>query len=75
MRLEKKRVLKEDGRYLLYYHFPDTATPEQTGTFEAIEASGQTGAEDGSQTSSPSVARTSPPDSAHSRSQEDERRV
>ncbi|HZT41059.1 MAG TPA: hypothetical protein VFA07_02660 [Chthonomonadaceae bacterium] len=39
MRMEKKKVLKEDGRYLIYYHFPETATPEQTGTFNAIAAS------------------------------------
>lgn len=39
MRMEKKRVLKEDGRYLIYYHFPETATPEQTGTYDQIAPS------------------------------------
>lgn len=38
MRMDKKRILKEDGRYLLYYHFPDSATPEQTEAFEAVPA-------------------------------------
>jgi len=38
MRLSKKQVLKEDGRYLIYYHNPETATPEQTAVFAAIDA-------------------------------------
>jgi hypothetical protein len=38
MRYEKKQVTKEDGRYLVYYHFPETATPEQTAAFESAEA-------------------------------------
>jgi len=46
--MEKKRILKEDGRYLLYYHFPESATPEQTKAFEAVPApvivSGEVGA-------------------------------
>ncbi|CCW35873.1 hypothetical protein CWRG_02010 [Chthonomonas calidirosea] len=37
MRMQKKVTLKEDGRYLIYYHFPDTATPEETAAFEALE--------------------------------------
>lgn len=37
MRMQKKIILKEDGRYLIYYHFPDTASEEETTTFEAIE--------------------------------------
>jgi hypothetical protein len=37
MRMEKKTVLKEDGRYLVYYHFPESATPEETATYAAIE--------------------------------------
>jgi hypothetical protein len=37
MRLEKKQIVKEDGRYLVYYHFPDTATPEQTLAFQSAE--------------------------------------
>lgn len=39
MRLEKKLVVKEDGRYLLYYHFPETATAEQSEVFAALPAS------------------------------------
>ncbi|WP_156412939.1 hypothetical protein [Chthonomonas calidirosea] len=35
--MQKKVTLKEDGRYLIYYHFPDTATPEETAAFEALE--------------------------------------
>lgn len=37
MQMEKKRVLKQDGRYLVFYHFPATATPEQTALFEQIQ--------------------------------------
>ncbi len=36
MRMEKKRILKEDGRALYYYHFAETATTEETAVFEAI---------------------------------------
>ena len=38
MRMEKKRILKEDGRYLVYYHFPDTASPEETAAFTEIHS-------------------------------------
>lgn len=37
MRMEKKITTKEDGRFLVYYHFPDTATEEETNVFEGIE--------------------------------------
>lgn len=36
MRMEKKRILKEDGRYLVYYHFVESATEEQTVAFDAV---------------------------------------
>jgi hypothetical protein len=36
--MEKKRILKEDGRYLVYYHFPNTATPAESSTFAEIDA-------------------------------------
>ena len=36
MQMEKKRLLKEDGRYLVTYHFPESATPEETAVFAAI---------------------------------------
>lgn len=36
--LQKKRVLKEDGRYLIYYHFPETATADETVVFDRIDA-------------------------------------
>jgi len=74
MRMEKKRVLKEDGRYLIYYHFPETATPEQTGTFQAIAASGiAEGGTEAPEPPRPEVAGPAPA-SALSRN-EDERRV
>lgn len=38
MRLEKKRVLKEDGRYLVYYHSAESASEEQRKAFEEIAA-------------------------------------
>jgi len=37
MHVEKKRILKPDGRYLIYYHFPDTATSEESAVFSDIE--------------------------------------
>ncbi len=36
MRIEQKKTRKEDGRSLIYYHFPATATPEETAVFAAI---------------------------------------
>ena len=37
MQLEKKQIEKEDGRYLVYYHFPESATPEENTVFAAIQ--------------------------------------
>jgi hypothetical protein len=39
VRLEKKRIIKEDGRLLTFYHFPATATDSQTAAFGAVEES------------------------------------
>jgi hypothetical protein len=36
MRFVAKQVTKEDGRYLIYFHFPDSATPEQAAAFAKI---------------------------------------
>lgn len=41
MRIEKKQTIKEDGRYLVYYHFPDSASEEQTTAYEEIQAADQ----------------------------------
>lgn len=41
MRVEKKQITKEDGRFLTYYHFPETAAPEETAAFEAVEGAAQ----------------------------------
>ena len=38
MQMLKMRVQKEDGRYLVYYHFPESANAEETAVFERIEA-------------------------------------
>jgi len=38
MHMQKKKTLKDDGRFLTYYHFPDTATPEETAVYDSIEA-------------------------------------
>ena len=38
MQMQKKITTKEDGRFLVFYHFPDTATEEETRVFEEIEA-------------------------------------
>jgi len=37
MPMQKKVTRKDDGRYLIYYHFVETASPEETAAFEAIE--------------------------------------
>ena len=44
MRMEKKTILKDDGRYLIYYHFAESATPEQKAAFDAVTPA-QPGAE------------------------------
>lgn len=36
MRMERKQILKDDGRYLVYYHFPDSASPNETDVFNSI---------------------------------------
>ena len=37
MPMQKKVTRKDDGRYLIYYHFAETATPEETAAFESVE--------------------------------------
>jgi len=39
MAYEKKHLIKPDGRYLVLYHFADTATPDQSEAFRSAEAS------------------------------------
>lgn len=36
MQMQKKITLKDDGRFLAYYHFPATATAEETDVFDGI---------------------------------------
>jgi hypothetical protein len=38
MQMKSKEVAKEDGRYLVFYHFPESASAEQTDAFERSEA-------------------------------------
>lgn len=38
LRFQKKATTKEDGRSLIYYHFPDTATDSQTQAFNKAPA-------------------------------------
>ena len=45
MQMEKKRLLKEDGRYLVLYHFSESATPEETAVFAAIADAPEAGLE------------------------------
>ena len=45
MQMEKKRLLKEDGRYLVTYHFPESATPEESAVFAAITDAPEAGLE------------------------------
>ncbi|HZO91600.1 MAG TPA: hypothetical protein VFB38_24980 [Chthonomonadaceae bacterium] len=75
MRMEKKRHLKEDGRYLIYYHFPESASPEQAGTFASLPASVQAGAEGAENASLPPGAAVGSVEAAPSRQNEGERRV
>jgi hypothetical protein len=37
MPMQKKVTRKDDGRYLIYYHFAETASPEETAAFEAVQ--------------------------------------
>jgi hypothetical protein len=41
VRIEKKQIRKEDGRVLVYYHFPETATELERQVFEEIESQKQ----------------------------------
>ncbi len=36
MNIEKKTILKEDGRSLHYFHFPRTASTSQTAAFAQV---------------------------------------
>jgi hypothetical protein len=38
LRLEKKRIRKEDGRYLLFYHSAESASAEQQAAFTEVVA-------------------------------------
>ena len=38
MRYEKKEISKEDGRYLIFYHFRETASVEQIVAFESVDS-------------------------------------
>jgi len=38
LRLEKKRILKEDGRYLLFYHSAASASAQQSEVFASVAA-------------------------------------
>ena len=33
---EKKKIIKEDGRILIFYHFPRSANHEQFAAFEKV---------------------------------------
>lgn len=41
MPMQKKVTRKDDGRYLIYYHFPETATAEETAAFDAVEGTSE----------------------------------
>ena len=50
MQMETKRIQKDDGRYLIYCHFPESATPEESAVFAAVneaEVNGGTDTERG----------------------------
>jgi hypothetical protein len=36
LRYQKKTVVKEDGRTLIYYHFAQTATADQSEAFAGV---------------------------------------
>lgn len=42
MKIEKKTLQKEDGRSITFYHFPESATPEQTAAFIALDSKVET---------------------------------
>ena len=37
MRIIKKTTTKEDGRSLIYYHFPESATASQKQAFDDVQ--------------------------------------
>jgi hypothetical protein len=39
--MTKKQTIKDDGRLLIYYHAPQTATAQQTEVYQEIEAEEQ----------------------------------
>ena len=47
MRYEQKQITKADGRYLVFYHFPDSANPEQAEAFQSAEAVAEASAASG----------------------------
>ncbi len=60
MRLEKKLILKEDGRYLVFYHSAESASEEQSKAFaevaaEATPMSAPTAQETGATVNEPSA--------------------
>ena len=38
LKIEKKVLVKEDGRKLTFYHFPASATASQTEAFQTVDA-------------------------------------
>jgi len=36
--MTKKQITKDDGRTLIYYHAPQTATAQQTEVYAGVEA-------------------------------------
>ena len=36
--MTKKQIIKDDGRTLIYYHAPQTATAQQTEVYTEVEA-------------------------------------
>lgn len=63
MQMEKKITTKEDGRFLVYYHFPETASEEETQVFESIE--GNSGEEDRRQKTEDSLSTIDNPNTQH----------
>ena len=55
MRMEKKQIIKEDGRYLISYHFPESASEEQTAAYEELQVTEQPDLTDSAESAKPNV--------------------
>ncbi len=69
MQVQKKQILKDDGRVLTFYHFAATADPEQRAVFDnvaapVVEVGMQAGAESSPGPDAEEASTVAPPPAA-----------